>query len=391
MREGSPNFIGENLKEIREARALNQTTLAEIVGITRQAISQYEKNQKTPCHDVLVRMSDILRIPILFFFQKRQHISSNGVVFFRSLSAATKTSRLQAKRKLFWTIACVQYLRNFIEFPRVNYPDFDVPKDHSNLTLQEIEELARKTRKHWGLNNGPISNLLWLLENNGGVVSKQELEEKKLDAFSHWYSEDSTPYYVLVTDKASAVRLRFDAAHELGHIILHKNLSSKEFNNQAAFKLFEGQANYFASAFLLPEETFSNDAVVPSLSLLRTIKSKWKVSIAAMIKRMRNLKLISEEREQRMFANLSRRGWRTREPLDDQIEQERPRLFQRAFELLLESSLINSDDLVNNLGINLDDLEKVVGLSNFFERGRNIIKFPNIHIRDESIEPHKQM
>jgi Zn-dependent peptidase ImmA (M78 family)/DNA-binding XRE family transcriptional regulator len=391
MREGSPNFIGENLKEIREARALNQTTLAELIGVTRQAVSQYEKNQKTPYHDVLLRMSDILRIPVLFFFQKRQHISNNGVVFFRSLSAATKTSRLQAKRKLYWTIACIQYLRNFIEFPRVNYPDFDIPKDPINLTLHEIEELAKETRTYWGLSNRPISNLLWLLENNGGMVSGQELEEKKLDAFSHWYTEDSTPYYVLVTDRASAVRLRFDAAHELGHIIMHRKLSSKEFNNQAAFKLFEGQANYFASAFLLPEETFSNDAVAPSLSLLRTIKSKWKVSIAAMIKRMRNLKLISEEREQRMFANLSRRGWRTREPLDDQIEQEKPRLFQRAFDLLLESNLINSDDLVNNLGINLDDLEKVVGLSNFFEHRRNIIKFPSMHIREENIEPHKQM
>ena len=185
------------------------------------------------------------------------------------------------------------------------------------------------------------------------------------------------------------MRLRFDAAHELGHIILHRNLSPKDFYTQANFKLIEGQANYFASAFLLPEETFSSDAVVPSLSLLRLIKSKWKVSIAAMIKRMRNLKLISQEREQRLFANLSRRGWRTREPLDDQIEPEGTRLFQRAFELLLESNLINSDDLVNNLGINLDDLESAVGLPNFFDRRRNIIKFPNMHIRNEGIEPHR--
>jgi Zn-dependent peptidase ImmA (M78 family)/transcriptional regulator with XRE-family HTH domain len=385
MREGSPNFIGVNLREIREARALNQTALAELLGVTRQAISQYEKNLKTPHHDVLLRMADLLKVPIPFFFQKREGISSNGVVFFRSLSAATKTSRIQARRKLFWTIACVQYLRNFVEFPRVNYPDFDVPKDPSNLTFREIEELAKETRKYWSLNNGPISNILWLLENNGGVVSRQELEEKKVDAFSHWYVKDSTPYYVLVAKKASAVRLRFDAAHELGHIVLHKNLSLKEFNNQATFKLLEGQANYFAAAFLLPEETFANDAVVPSLGLLRSIKSKWKVSIAAMIKRMRNLKLISKEREQRLFANLSRRGWKTIEPLDDQIEQEVPRLFQRAFGLVFEHGLINSDDLVDNLGIDIEDLEKVIGLTDFFEYRRNIIRFPNMHFKGGDI------
>lgn len=380
MRKGSPNFIGDNLKEIREARALNQTTLAELIGVTRQAVSQYEKNQKTPSHEVLVKISGVVRVPLLFFFQRRQQIPSNGVVFFRSFSAATKTSRLQAKRKLFWAVSCVGYLRNFVDLPIVNYPDFDVPSNPSNLTFQEIEEIAWETRKYWGLSKGPISNLLWLMENNGGVVCRQKSHEKKLDAFSHWHPDDLTPYYVLITNKASAVRLRFDAAHELGHIVLHRNISSKYYNNQVAFKLMEQQAHYFGSAFLLPEETFSSDVLVPSLNLLRSIKPKWKVSIAAMIKRMRNLKLISGEREHRLFTNLSRRGWKTKEPLDDQLELERPRLLQRAFELLLENSLINRDDLVNSLGIHLDDLEKVLGLPNFFDRKENIIRFPNMRV-----------
>lgn len=383
MRKGSPNFIGENLKEIREARALNQTTLAELVGITRQSISQYEKNNKTPSHDVLLKMSGTLRVPLLFFFQNRHQIPDNSVVFFRSLSAATKTSRLQAKRKLFWVIACVEYLRNFIDFPSINYPNFDVPNDPSNLTFKEIEKIAKETRRYWGLSNGPISNLIWLLENNGGVVCRQELHKKKLDAFSHWNADDFTPYYVLITDKASSVRLRFDAAHELGHIVLHRAISPINFKNKETFKLIEQQANYFAAAFLLPEETFSNDVLVPSLNLFRSIKPKWKVSIAAMIKRMRNLKLISEEREQRLFINLSRRGWKTREPLDDQLEYEKPRLLQRAFEIILESSVVNSEDMINNLGIHLDDLEKVVGLSDFFDREGNIIRFPNMRIHND--------
>jgi Zn-dependent peptidase ImmA (M78 family)/transcriptional regulator with XRE-family HTH domain len=382
MRKSSPNFVGDNLKEIREARALSQTTLAELVGVTRQAISQYEKNQKTPSHHVLVTMSSALRVPVLFFFQRRLEIPDNGVVFFRSLSAATKTSRLQAKRKLSWAIACVDYLRNFIDFPRVNYPDFDFSTDARNLTFKEIEQIAQGTRQHWGLSNGPISNLLWLLENNGGVVCRQELGERRLDAFSHWHTEHSTPYYVLVTDKASAVRSRFDAAHELGHIVLHKNISTRSFYSQAVLKLVERQANYFAGAFLLPEETFSSDALVPSLNLLSSIKPKWKVSIAAMIKRMRNLKLISEEREHRLFTNLSRRGWRTKEPLDDQLECERARLLQRAFELLSESGLVSGDDFVNNLGIHLDDLEKVVGLPDFFRRRGSIIRFPTMRIHN---------
>ena len=198
MREGSPNFVGDNLKEAREARALNQTTLAELIGITRQAISQFEKNQKTPSHEVLVRIADILRMPVLFFFQRREYTSNNKVVFFRSRSSATKISRMQANRKLFWVISCVQYLKKYIDFPSIKYPDFDTPNNPDNLTFQEVEEIAGETRKFWGLNKGPISNVLWLLENNGGIVGKQQLNERKLDAFSHWHTEDLTPYYIFV-------------------------------------------------------------------------------------------------------------------------------------------------------------------------------------------------
>jgi Zn-dependent peptidase ImmA (M78 family) len=144
----------------------------------------------------------------------------------------------------------------------------------------------------------------------------------------------------------------------------------------------EEQAYYFAGAFLLPARTFERD-VTPTLRSLVLAKAKWRVSIGAMIKRMGHLCLLSPAREQRMFANYSRRGWRTNEPLDDEIEMEEPRFIRRSFDLLIKNGVIGSDDLESRLGLYIDDVEKVTGLIGYFRQSENNVKLPRIIRLDE--------
>src|SRR6185295_3695781 len=107
--------------------------------------------------------------------------------------------------------------------------------------------------------NGAISNVTWLLENNGAIITRTCLEANTLDAFSEWQTPEGTPYFILGADKNVAVRSRFDIAHELGHIILHRNVEAVCIARQADHKLLEQQANRFAGAFLLPEHSFMSD------------------------------------------------------------------------------------------------------------------------------------
>ena len=51
-------------------------------------------------------------------------------------------------------------------------------------------------------------------------------------------------------------RIFFDMAHELGHILLHLWSESLDLIGKEEFKSRENQANRFASAFLLPKESF---------------------------------------------------------------------------------------------------------------------------------------
>jgi Zn-dependent peptidase ImmA (M78 family) len=170
----------------------------------------------------------------------------------------------------------------------------------------------------------------------------------------------------LGTDKGTAVRWRFDAAHELGHLILHNRLDRNLLSKPEQFKKIEAQAHRFAAAFLLPVGPFSKDLYGLGLDSLRAIKPKWKVSIGMMIKRARHAELISDDAERRMWISYNRRKWRTNEPYDDNLEVEEPRVLRRAFELLLDKGEQTPDDVVARLALSPTDVETLSGLPRGF-------------------------
>lgn len=380
MRIGVSNFKGARLVCARESRGITQTSLADMVGISRAAISLYEKGQRVPSSHILRKVANSLNFPIHFFLQKVSN-EVNNTVFFRSMSSATKTARGCAKRRYEWLLDIVSYLQSFVTFPEVNFPNFDLSDDFTSFSNEVIENIANQTRKHWGLGFGPISNVAWLLENNGAIVVRQELNAKTLDAFSNWSEENiNRPYFILGEEKRSAARSRFDAAHELGHMVLHRNIDENKLRDTSYFKLIESQANSFASAFLLPEQTFSQEVLfAPNLEMLVALKSKWRVSIAAMVMRLRQLRLISRERERRLFMNISKRHWRTKEPLDDELEIEKPSVLQKVFDLLITKNVINQQSLTINLGLYIEDVERAIGMPGYFSNAcAATIKFPRI-------------
>ena len=219
-----------------------------------------------------------------------------------------------------------------MEFPSVNLPDFDVPRDPLLLSDQDIEDLAEDARKFWRMSDGPVGNMVYLLENQGVIVARDSLGDVTLDSLS---AISDRPYVMIGKDKGTAVRWRYDAAHELGHLLLHRNLNPKALARPTDFKLIERQAHRFGAAFLLPMAPFADDFFAASLDTLRAIKPRWRVSIAMMIMRARDGDLISDEVKRRLFINYSRRRWHRSEPLDDTLEPETPDMMRKAVELIV--------------------------------------------------------
>jgi Zn-dependent peptidase ImmA (M78 family)/transcriptional regulator with XRE-family HTH domain len=361
MKRGTPGFVGARLREAREARGLTATALSELLGVSRQAVSQYENDAQNPRTEIMEEIVRTLRFPPDFFLRRKEPTPSRKI-FYRSMSAATKAARVRMEHRHEWLADIVDYLREFVELPPVNFPRFDLPQDPHALSEDDIEFLAAETRKFWGMGDGPVGNLVWLLENNGTIIARGDMGAHTLDAFSDWYDTHGTPYIFLSADKESGVRSRFDAAHELGHLVLHRDIGGKYLTRTPDFRLIENQAHRFAGAFLLPASTFADDLYSANLEAFKAIKTKWNVSIASMLYRSKDLDIVNEEQAGRLWRNLSRRGWRLKEPLDDQLPIEQPRLLRRAFELLIDEGVQTRAQIRGAFPYALNDIEELASL-----------------------------
>lgn len=344
---------------------LSAAALADLVGVTRQAISQYENGPQTPAPDVMRRISDRLGLPIHFFLRPCAN-EEDGPLFYRSMASATRAARLRATARFRWTLDIVSYLRTFVDFPKVNFPALDLPRDPLAIGQSDIEHAATATRRHWRLGDGPISNVALLLQNNGTIVARQDLAADTLDAFSTWADGGQVPYIVLNSGKGSAVRARFNVAHELGHLVIHRFVSEDALARADLFRVIEDQAHAFARAFLMPAKTFAADMVSPTLDCFRSLKPKWKVAIQAMIFRARDLGLVTPDQEEQLRKNLARRGWRLNEPYDDELPTEETKLLPRSVELVVKSRAATWQDIVFQNALPPSVIEELVGLPRDF-------------------------
>lgn len=243
-----------------------------------------------------------------------------------------------------------------MNFPVVNLPVVNNYDINHELTLDEIEEITTNVRNRWGIGNGPIDNLTSILQKNGIMISIMDLNHHKIDAFSVWYN--STPYIYISTDKYSNARLRFDLAHELGHLIMHGNLfNDEDISTKVILDRVEHEANLFAASLLLPASTFENDIYSTSINHFVQLKKKWKVSIGAMIYRCEDLQILTPNQIKYLKDQMSYNKYWRNEPLDKQIPLEQPFAHRQAFELILENHLVSVNEIIDEIGCNPKEIE----------------------------------
>lgn len=361
MRKGASGFVSDRLIEARESRGLTQISLAELIDRTSSSVSRWESGKQRPDSTVIRSLSQSLNMPMGFFFQPTIDYGSSPM-FFRTMASTTQSIRKRVKVRLRWAQSISTTLQKWIDLPGVDVPHFNIGNDHCSIRDQDIEVFAEKCRNAWGLGVGPISDLLLVLENAGVVTVKDEVGTAKMDGLSNWSAGDNRPYMLIARDKDTCVRSRMDAAHELGHLVLHRKLTGKILENIHSFKEIERQAFHFASAFLMPAESFSAEVWSPSLDTFYNLKERWKVSIGAMIMRCRKLDMLDENSSIRLWKHYNARGWRRGEPLDDTLECEQPRLLNRSVRLLINEGVLTRDQLLTAIRLHGSDVEMLCNL-----------------------------
>lgn len=359
MRTGVAGFQSERLKQLRLAFGITQTSLAEMVGRASGNISKWENGLQIPEAEAFQRLCEVFGVSENWLLEEQIVTSEATPFFFRSQISATSTARDIAEVRLEWLQDISYKLQESLEFVEVNVPHLE----ESNCKLisdQEIEQIATKCRQAWGLGIAPIPNVVQVMENAGIVCARTTLGHLKMDGVSNWYELDQRPYVLLVADKANGIRNRFDAAHELGHVVLHRHISKEQYESN--YTLLESQAHRFASAFLMPAESFLREVRWPTLDTLLALKPRWKVSVAAMVRRCLDLEIINDTTTTRLWKARSARGWVKGEPMDSEFEFERPQLVARGVKMLVENKVLSRSQVRQLLGLPLSILETLCSL-----------------------------
>ncbi|GAB3288674.1 helix-turn-helix domain-containing protein [Parahaliea aestuarii] len=363
---GVKNFIGERLVQAKNARGLSSVALSDLAGISSSSISLYEANKQNPKVETVESLARALNVPVNFFFKDIQ-VDRPGKLFYRSMAAATKASRVVSEAKYEWALETVDYLLTFFDLPKLNLPDQDVPEDFKSLDTNRIECIANELRAYWNLGTSPVASMTRTLEANGIIVWRTKFGAETQDAFSEYRTPH--PFVILSSDKQNYFRSRFDAAHELGHLVLHRNVDRSTLNKSSDHKLMESQAHLFAGAFLAPAEAYYRDLYAVSLDAFRALKPRWNVSIAMQIMRARHLGLVTEHEERRLWINMGRRKWRVSEPLDDSTEPESPKLIKQGIKMLIEEGVKSREQILDDLSLHANDVENLIGERGYLHLG----------------------
>ena len=371
-------LVPSRLRDARLAQRLNQSELAAAINVSRQAISAFEQGEKSPEAETLARIANVLNQPLAFFGTEDPPVfGDSSTRFYRAFGPDTKRRNLMCEVLGKWFVHTTKYFDGLVNLPNVDVPSGMPFSVNGRYSDEEIEFAAEECRRQWGLGLGPISNVVGLLENKGVSVCRYEVSEERIEAFSFW--NGSRPFLFLASDKDSAARARFDAAHELGHFVLHRWIGPEELEDPKVLKQIEREANRFAGAFLLPQKSFTNEVYTTRLDAFIELKRRWKVAIQAMVYRCKDLEIFDEYQITNLYIQISRRKWKTKEPLDDVLPLEHPRLLKRAAELVVDGGKKMADEIHAELGVSSSFIEAFCGLSaTFFDRGRGAEFSPSL-------------
>ncbi|WP_110601531.1 XRE family transcriptional regulator [Salinicola lusitanus] len=354
-------IIPERLMKARKALRLSQTDLAALIGVTRQSVSAYEQGVKYPDGQTAVFLAEALKQPISYFTgEMPSPIGPFSVKTFRAFGAATRRRNDQCEVLAEWVSIIVGFYSEYINFPEFEHPQVQPDLDEGRYSSSAIEKIASEVRKAWGLGNGPVGDLIKLVEAKGVIVSHLPIKNERVNAFSFW--SGPRPFIFMASDSTTAVRTRFDIAHELGHLILHQGVSEEDLENKATLKRIEAEANRFAGAFLLPDSAYINEVFTSRLGGFVELKKRWGVSIAAQVSRCADLEILSEDQVLNLRKQISARKWRTHEPLDDEIPNERPRMLQKAVLMLLDNNIVSKSEIRQKLSFNTELVEALSNL-----------------------------
>ncbi len=301
----------------REAQGWTQSELAVQLSVSQGKLSKIEAGILSISPDLLKKLARALDRPETFFQQKEPLYGiDTSILYHRKRESAL----VRVLRRID---AHVNIKRMHIA-ALMRAADIEAPKA---FPVRDIEEfggrpvkVARALRASWALPRGPMEDLTRAIEDAGGVVIHFDFGTRLIDGVSQRLP--GLPPLFFLNSELPADRERMTLAHELGHIVMHQVLTPD----------IEEQANIFAANFLMPADDIRHSFNEMSLARIAALKPYWKVSMAALLVRARDLGKVSGNQYDYLWKQMSKAGYRMREPRHLDLPHEEPRLLRDLIE-----------------------------------------------------------
>ncbi|WP_026906838.1 helix-turn-helix domain-containing protein [Paucisalibacillus globulus] len=374
-------FIGENLTNLRIMHGFSRKQLSDTLGVTEQAVWQYENNFTSPKLKTVNDLKSIFKVKSKYFYKndalsrylERENIPVMNIAYRSKVMNVISKTQSEAKH--------VEFLDSFVNYITANiaYPSQKIIQlrdnviDYLNSTNDDretrIAKVAQLARYELGLSDDSNDDLMFLVEKSGVFIFEKAIGEE-IDAYSLWTKQDR-PFIILGNLKRSAARRNFDLAHELGHLLLHYRVEFTRLDKKE-HKAIENEANQFASSFLLPADPFNTDMEtvihVTNPEAYIDLKKKWKTSIQVLGYRAANLGILDAKKHRNFYAALHRKGFLTIEPLDETIPIQKPQKVKSIIDLVFQNRIIDVRQMIEfDWMVEIDFFHKITGLDeNFF-------------------------
>mgnify|MGYP001187626527 CR=1 FL=1 len=376
-------FIGENLTNLRILHGYSRKQLSDMLGVTEQAVWQYENNYTSPKVKIVNDLKSIFDVKSKYFYNKdvlnryfkKENIPVMNIAYRSKVINVISKTQTEAKHVAFLD-SFVNYLTVKVTHPtqkiiRLRNRVIEYLNTSNEDRKTQVREVAKLARKELELRNDTNDNLMFLVEKSGVFIFEKAIGED-IDAYSLWTKEER-PFIILGNLKRSAARRNFDIAHELGHLLLHYRVEFTSLDKKE-YKAIENEANQFASAFLLPEESLLAD--LQSFSHLTNpdayidLKMKWKTSLQVLAYRAADLGILDAKSHRNFYAALHRRGYLKREPLDETIPIQKPQKIKSIIDLVVKRELIDLRQMLEqDWMVNIEFIHQITGIGlDFFNR-----------------------
>jgi Zn-dependent peptidase ImmA (M78 family)/transcriptional regulator with XRE-family HTH domain len=295
----------------REAVGFTQAELATAAGMSQGKLSKYENGLLSVSSEDAAAIARALNCEAELLYQTdRIYGLGSSSLFHRQRQSAPMSVQRQIQARINILRMQVDRLLRGVEIEsEYTFQAMDVEAFDG-----DVERIASMLRVAWQMPLGPISSVTAAIENAGGIVLKCNFGTNKIDAAHIWVA--GLPPLFFMNGGMPADRYRFTLAHELGHAVMHRAPTGD----------IEAEADRFAAEFLMPAKEIRPHLAGLNIQRAASLKPHWKVSMAALVRRGRDVGAITQRHYHTLFQRLSALGYRTNEPIE--LAHEEPLAFR---------------------------------------------------------------